>query len=341
MENLNALNNELSEALLASGRLRDLLEELGCEPRGYPGGQKLRGRCPVHSGDDLNFMVGTEGRGLPIYWACHSHRCHKAKKLKPTLLGLVRGALAGDADRPGTVSEAVAFIQKFLDPDRTPPRPRPGPTARVIREPSPWSRSQVRQRLEIPSPYFLSRGFSPDVLDRFDVGESAVQNRAVVPIYENDRYVGFISRSTKPHCGSCGKCHEPDGCGSGEPRWMFPPNFPKGEYLFNYAEALKSQAPFILLTEGAPDVLRAAEAGVVAVCGFGTDLTNVQAIKLSGLNKPVLVAFDNDDAGLPAAQAVARQLREGRTRVEVRHPPKEYKDVGEMTATEVAQWLAI
>ena len=92
MMNLNAENNRLSEAVLASGRLHDLLSELGCDAVGYRGGVELRGPCPVHLGDNNNFVVRADGWTFPIYWACYSNGCHKAPRLKNTLLGLVRGA---------------------------------------------------------------------------------------------------------------------------------------------------------------------------------------------------------------------------------------------------------
>ncbi|QDU20596.1 toprim domain-containing protein [Urbifossiella limnaea] len=343
MENWNAANNELSAAVLASGRLDELLAELGCEVKGYPGGDRFRGRCPVHKGADTNFVVGTDGEKFPVYWACHSHRCHKAAKLKGNLLGLVRGALTGDPDRPATMAKAVAFVEDFLAREGDRPTAVRQPAERPTRPTLSLTRAEVRRRLLLPSPYFLSRGFSPAVLDRYDIGESRRYGWAVAPVYDDRGHacVGAVYRSTKPPCGTCSKCHHPaDSCARGEPRWWFPQGFPKGDYLFNYAAAVRSVSPFVLLVEGVTDVLRAAEAGVVAVAGFGTDLSVPQALKLAVLNKPVVVAFDNDPAGTRAAASIVTLLRREGVSATVRHPPSGYKDVGEIPAAEVTRWLA-
>ena len=343
MPNWNDINNSLSEFVLAAGRLEELLSELGCDASYSAGGRALRGPCPVHLGAGQNFVAGTDGEEFPIFWACHSHHCHKTGKLKGNLLGLVRGALTHDPHRPASMTRAVQFIKDFLARGDRPATarwspPRPTWTALSL------TREQVRQQLVIPSPYFLSRGFSAAVLDRFDIGESLkLRNRAVAPVYDDtgSRCISFLTRSTRLTCTLCNGCHDRAAdCRGAEPRWRFEAGFPKGEYLYNYATAVSAAGSFVLLVEGVPDVLRAAEAGIVAVSGFGTGLSVMQMQKLAVLNKPVVVAFDNDDAGRAAAPDLARMLRRGCVRAEVRHPPAAFKDVGEMPAEAVSQWLA-
>jgi hypothetical protein len=340
MPNLNTLNNELSEAVLASDRLGELLAALGCDVKESRGGRVFRGRCPVHLGDDSNFSVGTDGKLFPIFWACHSHSCHKTVGRKGNLIGLIRGALTGDPDRPASMAEARSFIEEFLARDGDRPTTVRRPTTRPTPTTLSFSREQVRQQLVIPSPYFLSRGFSPAVLDRYDIGESPKLKRAVVPIYDDQgkTCVGILSRSTKLSCTFCSNCHDrTDTCDLGELRWRFEKGFPKGDYLFNYAAA--KSAPVVLLVEGVGDVLRAAEAGVVAVCGFGTDISVFQTVKLSCL-KRVLVAFDNDEPGQKAAHDLVPRLRRDGVHAEVRHPPAAFKDVAEMPVVAVREWLA-
>jgi hypothetical protein len=173
--------------------------------------------------------------------------------------------------------------------------------------------------------------------------ESPKQGRVIAPIYDDDGQwcVGFISRSVHPFCSECVRCHPASSaCGRGERRWDFPPNFLKGEWLYNFAEARRSDAPFVLLVEGAPDVFRTAEAGVPAVAGFGTDLSVVQIRKLASLQKRVVIAFDNDAAGREAATSMARLLQWEGVKAVVHHPPVGFKDVGEMPAPAMAGWLA-
>jgi hypothetical protein len=342
MANWNKVNNVLSEAVLDADRLEELLAGLGVDVRWARNGRSLRGRCPVHKGRDANFEVRTGGRTLPVYWACFSNHCEKNDQLKNNLLGLVRGAISENPDRPVTLHAAQRYLEEFLarDPGRAPARP--ARAARPARKTLSLTRHQVRAVLRIPSAYFVGRGFDPGVLDRLDVGASDRLKRAVVPIYDDEgsTCVGYISRSVHPFCAECEWCHPADDpCVWGEPRWMFPADFPKSEYLFSYADARRSDSSFVLLVEGVPDVLRAAEAGIPAVAAFGTDISAAQTKKLVALDKKVVVAFDNDDAGSKAGTATAELLRREGLSVEVRHPPAVFKDVGEMAARDVADWL--
>ena len=201
---------------------------------------------------------------------------------------------------------------------------------------------QVRGRLEIPSPYFLSRGYSPAILDQFDIGESAKQQKAVVPIYDDDgtTCVGFISRSIQPYCLKCQMHHLPNDCSSRfETRWEVMRGFPKGQWLFNYAAARSSAFPCVLVVEGAPDVLRAAEAGVPAVALLGSDSTGEQVRKLASLNKLLVVALDNDCPGGKGAATLMGRLKRQGVPAESHRPPSGYKDVGEMSPPDVVRWL--
>src|SRR5579872_1375993 len=75
----------------------------------------------------------------------------------------------------------------------------------------PFPRQQVRERLDTPSPYFVERGYSPEVLDRHDVGHSARLGKSIVPLYDDrgDTCVGYLARSEWPRCRRCGKYHRP------------------------------------------------------------------------------------------------------------------------------------
>jgi hypothetical protein len=194
--------------------------------------------------------------------------------------------------------------------------------------------------LVIPSPYFVSRGFSPEVLDVMDVGHSRKRRRTVVPIYgeTGDACVGYLERSEKPRCQSCGMCHDPGGdCRYGEPRWGVMAGFPKASYLYNHS-ALHSEHQYVYLVEGVGEVWKLAEAGHPAVAMLGTELSNEQADKLARAGKQVIIAPDNDHAGKTSRSAVEKKLLERNVFTSVRFPPDPYKDLGEMPAAEVVRW---
>src|SRR5262249_12575653 len=157
---------------------------------------------------------------------------------------------------------------------------------------------QVRTQLEIPSEYFVSRGFSGPVLDALDVGHSERLGMTVVPLYDRrgEVCVGFVSR------------RETSGCQHGQ-RWSMMEGFPKGKYLSNLPAASQSPRPYVLLVEGAPDVFRAAEAGCPAVALLGSELSDAQADLLASLGKEILIATDNDEAGKRCAVAAGQRLK--------------------------------
>src|SRR5262245_11121571 len=87
-----------------------------------------------------------------------------------------------------------------------------------------WSREQVRERLLLPSPYFVRRGFSPVILDRLDVGHSARLRRSIVPLYDDrgEACNGYLERSEDPACQKCRSYHGyGDRCCEGREKCSF------------------------------------------------------------------------------------------------------------------------
>lgn len=336
----NRINNTLSQAILEAGLLVEILGDLGIDFRGQYG-DKHRILCPVHEGDAPNMQITLSGYTLPIRWTCFSHGCHE--KYKPSLLGLVRGTLSAQQGREVRMKDAVAFLEGYVGqtsllPQREGSR-RPDPAPR----PYPFSltRDEVRGALTIPSRYFLERGFSAVVLDKFDVGDSAMLKRAVVPLYDDEgtTCVGYAARSKWPLCDACKKHHFGPDCRYGQHKWELPEDFPAGSYLFNYAAARETACPFVLLVEGVGDAIRVAEARYVAVAVLGSEPSVEQVRKLAALDKPVWVAFDNDDAGEKGRLRLREWIEAGglRLRTEAFHAPAKYKDIGEVPAEELAR----
>src|SRR5262245_17278596 len=106
----NTLNNRVSEAILRTGNLADMLAELGCDPPPDMG-RSMRMPCPLHGGRRRSLQVGVDGAVLPIYWRCHSNGCHE--EWKPSLLGLVRGLLSMEHGKPVHPWVAARFMQQF------------------------------------------------------------------------------------------------------------------------------------------------------------------------------------------------------------------------------------
>jgi len=94
--------------------------------------------------------------------------------------------------------------------------------------------------------------------------------------------------------------------GDGEPKYMNSPEtlvFNKSRNLFALNLAKKSKSGYIILSEGNIDVVSLHQAGFdSAVASLGTSLTPEQARLLSRYTNEVIIAYDNDGAGLKAAQ---------------------------------------
>ncbi|MCR5137267.1 MAG: DNA primase [Oscillospiraceae bacterium] len=81
------------------------------------------------------------------------------------------------------------------------------------------------------------------------------------------------------------------------------PVFNKGRHLFALNLAKKSKAGYILLSEGNIDIVSLHQAGFdSAVASLGTSLTPEQARLLSRYTNEVIIAYDNDGAGIKASQ---------------------------------------
>ena len=94
--------------------------------------------------------------------------------------------------------------------------------------------------------------------------------------------------------------------GEGEPKYMNSPEtlvFNKSRNLFALNLAKKSKCGYIILSEGNIDVASLHQAGFdSAVASLGTSLTPEQARLISRYTDQVIIAYDNDGAGIKAAQ---------------------------------------
>lgn len=94
--------------------------------------------------------------------------------------------------------------------------------------------------------------------------------------------------------------------GNGEPKYMNSPEtrvFNKSRNLFALNLAKKSKNGYIILSEGNIDVVSLHQAGFdSAVASLGTSLTPEQARMISRYTNEVIIAYDNDGAGIKAAQ---------------------------------------
>jgi len=323
-------------------------------------GSKYYGRCPIHEGADniaaWNLYPNIDNTEIPI-WKCRTHNCHK--EFKQTIFGLVQGVLSKDRHVPLSFSDSIQWVCHFLGVDINAIKTTAGDISKksfinnvnnlnkkvIIKQGGP-SREEIRKRLIIPAEYYLKRGFSQHLLDKYDIGlcfdiSKTLHNHIIVPVYDNDyKYmVGAAGRKRYEKCLKCKSYHSPTNACPAKPtwieqsKWINSPGFDARNHFFNYWFAKESikQTGIAVLVEGPPDVIKLVEHGIHNVIGiFGTDLTEEQKLILETSGAfSLVVLLDNDEPGFKAAKIIKEQL--GRL-YRLYFPKLSVKDPGEMNS---------
>lgn len=350
---------------MSCANIEELLSELGVDFR--RNGKMMVGACPVHGGDNPSaWNLYPEGEEVRGYWVCRTHHCEKRKSPNDkllygsTIIGFVRGVLSNQEGRHVGYKEAVDFLVKFLGYSKIEEINKPDAETIERRkyissmrrlsvapkqETSGWTKEKLRGMLEFPCEYYLNRGYSKDILDKYDVGLYKKRNRVVVPVYDdNYKYVaGFLGRSIWGQCDKCKKWHEPNlKCPSTSyeikecEKWLNG-SFQSTNYLYNYWFAVEHirKSGVAILVEGAGDVWRLEQNGIhFSLALFGTDMTDAQRVLLdrSGAMS-IIVMLDSDKAGQEGAKKLKSQLgRQYRM-----YFPKIKQDAGELNQDEITE----
>jgi 5S rRNA maturation endonuclease (ribonuclease M5) len=317
-------------------------------------GNCYSGCCPVHKdSDNPNAFVYYKESGI---WQCNTHGCHNVFKKTP--IGLIRGLLSRNktgweksGDNMFTFPATIAFIEQFLK--KRPKSPLNNPNRHVFKPKVHKEQkllnigisSYVSQH-NIPSQYFLNRGFSKVVLNKFMVGDykgtkTRWQNRVTVPVLNNQmtRIVGFTSRTIFDKCLMCSGFHPKiESCPDRNPysfiKWQHNDHFAKHSLLYNYWNVSATKNDTVILVEGPADVWKLEMAGYQnGLAIFGSNLMESQAKMILDLNpRKIITIMDNDEAGEDAERDCRKKL-EPFCEVISLVPTK--KDLGEMSIEEI------
>ena len=150
-------------------------------------------------------------------------------------------------------------------------------------------------------------------------------NRAIIPVYFNEKEVGYIARGTKDYI---------------QPKYLFSSGLKKTDYLYNYDNAIKvsQNTHALFLVEGQGDVWKLYEAGIKNAVGlFGKDLSESQKGLLiqSGVSD-IVILTDNDQAGREGRMKIQRELSRMFNLI---YPPMLKKDVGDMTVEQIKEYI--
>lgn len=329
--------NQISAACDA---LRDfipeVLDRLDIEYVEYP--NRYSFPCPVHGGDNPEgCSLFLDGDDVVGNWKCWTAGCDD--EYARNIFGFIRGALTAKKGTEATLSETYKFCESIAKAEHVEEKDlNPVKEVKlldvflkhsVVNTPT-LSRQEVRSKIEIPCKYYIDRGYTPEVLDLFDVGTCLdktrpMYNRAVVPIYDvNDCFVGCVGRSIYDNM---------------QPKWLHSKGFKK-EHLYglNIAKDHIIRNRTVFLLEGQGDVWRMHEAGYSnSVSIFGASLTDEQLILLEEIGvMNVIILTDYDEAGNKAAQQIIKKC--GR-RFNYLRPTLDAKDVGDLSIEQLQEQL--
>lgn len=300
--------------------------------------------CPIHGGDNesaLNlYHTGDSYRGN---WKCRTHQCEKT--FKGSVIGFIRGVLSHKKygwSKPGdsviSFQETMKVVEDILgnnylenykaDPNSiekqkftTAIKYLSTNTNNTTQDNSKHpTKHTVQKLLDIPSKYFIERGFSKETLTYFDVGEcynikKEMYARAVVPIYdiEGKYVIACTGRSIFDKCSKCNSHHDPSiPCPNKHvSKWKHSLGFRSEENIYNIWNAQKhiKQTKSVVIVESPGNVWKLFEAGIFnAIAIFGSSLSDKQKMILdtSGAMK-IITIMDNDDAGDKAATSIEKK----------------------------------
>ena len=144
-----------------------------------------------------------------------------------------------------------------------------------------------------PLDYLKRRGFDEQVLKQFGVGGN--QDRIWIPVtLMSGRNVGTITRFLPEF---------------GDNRYMYSYGFEKRNYLFG-TSCFKYCDDTVVVVEGSLDCIRMHQIGItntIAILGNRATSSQISLLKLLGTR--VVLALDNDDAGIQGAKALGRVLQ--------------------------------
>lgn len=309
-----------------ASKIPDIFENFGIKDlREYS--DRYVGSCPIHCGDHATgFRLFKHGK----VWRCYTHNCHE--HFGKTLVGLIRGLLSrqihlwsNPLDQSVSWKETYAYIKKqfnISDGPQTINLAKFNSTDNEFFE-FKISRANVRRHLMYPCRYYIDRGISESILDKYDVGvcknpKKKMFFRAVCPIYdENYQFsIGCLGRSLYPQCEKCKLYHSTriscPNVSSYFIKWRNS-EFDRKNTLYNlwFSKDFIKASKTIILCEGPADVWKLEQAGIKnSVAIFGTELTDQQILKINKLNvRKLVLCLDNDEPGVSAAKVIVAKCK--------------------------------
>ncbi|MGH7604964.1 MAG: CHC2 zinc finger domain-containing protein [Gemmatimonadaceae bacterium] len=244
------------------------------------GKNQYRGRCPIHRGEGFDAFHVNLSRNIFHCFACGAGG---------TVLDFVV-AMEGCSLRDAAITlqsmtaatESAPGKKKLVTEKRCAPEPL----------------GFVLRGIDTKNPYLATRGIDQRTAAHFGVGfysgPGLLSHRLVIPIHDaQGTLVGYCGRSINGQ----------------QPRYRFPPSFPKSDLLFNFHRAAATEASSVVVVEGFFDCLKVHQAGIRSVVALmGAALYKTPARLLLDRFPEVVLMLDGDNAGKAGSRSIAKNL---------------------------------
>lgn len=329
-------------------------------------------KCPIHGGDNESALnLYHQGDQYKGNWICRTHGCEKI--FKKSILGFIRGILSNqkydwseNGDKTVSFKDTINLATKLIDIDLSQMKlsneqQDKNNFSNIIKHLSniqdenevKIDANLIRKSLSVPATYYLSRGYSSEILCKYDIGLCSTRGkemyqRAVAPVYDIDHkyMIGCSGRSIFEKCSNCKTFHDPaSSCPSPDESWKFSKwkhssNFKSQNCLYNFwfAKDYIMKSSTAILVESPGNVWRLEEAGFHnSVALFGSALSDKQKILLDGSGAMNLILLtDNDEAGNKAADQIMQKCHKT---YKIYRPSLIDNDIGCMPIDKVKQFL--
>lgn len=347
-------------------RIEDLLDYFEIEYK-HNNNSMVSMCCPIHNGDNSSALnIYHQGDNYRGNWKCRTHGCEKI--FRSSIIGFIRGVLStkkynwiNEGDQTCSFKEAVDFATKFVgksldqyhvDKNIQEKKQFANIIQKVTEQPDSSNfkitKQQARSLLQIPAQYYLDRGYSAKILDKYDIGlcdrpNKEMSNRVVAPIYDysGNFVVGCTGRSVFNKCDKCSAYHNTSEDCPGEyawqhSKWRHSSGLKTQNCLYNiwFAKEYIQNSSIVILVESPGNVWRLEENGIHnSVAIFGTTLSDRQKIILDSSGAMnMIILMDNDNAGISATKKIIEKCN--RT-YQIHVPTISKNDIGDMNSEDI------
>lgn len=313
--------------------------------------------CPIHEGDNKTALtLYTVGNTCVGNWKCQTHHCEK--KYNRSFIGFTRGLLSTRKKREVSFKETVNFLLDFnncsfkqieeVEQNKQDPFDRICELFKNEESRKGIERDRWLKYTRIPCPYHLKRGYSEQILNKYDVGlcedpNKSMYMRSVVPIYNDDRteVMGYSGRSIFNKCMFCNGYHKfGSACDENAHKWKNNFGFKKTLYLYNtwFAKPFIQKTYTAVLVESPGDTWRLVESGINNVVAlFGVELSAEQKHILGLLGcTNLILALNKDSAGLENIEIIKNECK---NLYNVSALTLDTNDIGEMAVEDVKKTI--